>query len=333
MSVVRRLYSPAIARENDASKGTSVAVSTGHFIGVESGQLKAEAEHVPNASSAGRIEVGTENFVTKESSVFAFSAPVKSNWLGHVLVGLLGSVSSANASGETLVREHTITVSNAAAAPSYTVYNLGGVANEKATYGTFRSLTLSCEAGGLLMAEVELVAQALESATGTIAYANDYYFQGSHGSIKLAAALTNLSGASATAFHKVSLTIEREVLPHYVFASVEPSKFIPGVLKVSGSVEILHEAMTYRDYFTDATEKAMRIAFQNPTTIGSAEKPEIQIDLAKVYFTGHDTSEGPDDVVMETVNFEGRFDLDESTPQMINALLTNKELATAYTTP
>jgi hypothetical protein len=333
MALAGRLRNIAIAREADGSKGTAVAASTGHFIGVDSGVVKAEAEHAQNNSSAGRIESGIENFVTKESSILSFSAPVKSDWIGHILVGLLGSVSSANASGETLTRDHTISVSNAAAAPAYTIFSLGGVADEKATYGTIRSLTLSCEAGGLLMADVEILAQALESATGTAAYSSDYHFQGSHGAIKLATALSGLGAASVINFHKLSITIERDVQPHHVFGSKEPNKFVPGSLKVTGSIELLHEAITYRDYFTDATERAMRIDFTNPTTIGSADNPELQINLAKCYFSGHETSEGVDDIVMETINFEAKYDLDEGTPQMIGVVLSNTEATTAYTTP
>jgi hypothetical protein len=333
MTKVRRLYSLAVAREADATKGTAVAVTTGHFIGVEGGQIKPEVEYADNNSSVGRIEAGIESFVVQKSAVLEFSAPVKSNWIGHVLTGLLGTVVSANASGETLVREHTITVSNAAAAPSYTVFSLGGVAGEKAPYGTFKSLKLSCKAGELLMAEVSLLAKALVSGTGTAAFTTDYHFQSSHGSIKLASALSGLAAASAVKFHEMELTIERDVQPHFVFGSAEPDKFIPGSLKVSGSLTILHEAATYRDYFTGGTDMALRIAFQNPTTIGTAEKPELQIDLAKVQFKDHSLSDAPDDIVMETIGFEAKYDLDEGTPQMIACLLTNREAATAYTTP
>src|SRR5687768_4567004 len=98
-NIVGRLRTIGIAREDDAAKGTAVAISTGQFIGVDEGVLKAEAEHVSNNTSAGRIEQGLENFVVKESSIVTFTAPVKSDWIGHILVGLLGSVSSANAAG------------------------------------------------------------------------------------------------------------------------------------------------------------------------------------------------------------------------------------------
>lgn len=323
-----------IAREDDATKGTAVALSTGHCVSVEEGILRSEVEQKLDESSVARIEKGVGLFVPKEWSSLRFRAPVKTDWLGHVLTGLLGTVASANAGGETLVREHTLSVSSSTVMPAYTFFMLSQTVSEKATYGTFTKLTLECDAGGVMMAEVEALAQAMESATGTAAFSTDYHFQGSHGSIKIAAAITNLSGASAIAFNKLTLTIEREVKPHHVFGSIEPNTFIGGPLVITGTLELLHTDNTYRDYFTDATDKAMRIAFQNPTTIGSAEKPELTLDLAKIVVTSHEKSEAIDDVDMETITFRAVWDLDESSPAMItNVVLTNKAAATAYTEP
>jgi hypothetical protein len=333
MTRVRRLYSLGFAREADGTKGTAVAISTGMFVGVEGGQLKPVAEYEDDNSSVGRIESGVASYVTKTHSELQFQAPVKSNWIGHVLTGLLGTVSAANTSGETLVRDHTITVNSAAAAPAYTIYSLGGIANERAPYGTFQSLKLSCEAGGLLEADVTLLAKSLVSATGTVAFTTDYQFQSSHGSVKLGANLAALPGATATKFHQVELTIERDTQPHFVFGATDPDKFIPGSIKVSGTLTLLHEANTMRTHYTAGTEQAMRIAFENPATIGTAAKPLLQIDLAKAHFKSHELSDAPDDIVMETIGFECKYDLDEGTPQMIAALVRNTQAATAYTTP
>jgi hypothetical protein len=195
------------------------------------------------------------------------------------------------------------------------------------------SLKLSCEAGGLLTADVTLLSKSLVSGTGTVAFTTDYHFQSSHGSVKLGANLAALPGATATKFHTVELTIERDTQPHFVFGATDPDKFIPGSLKVSGSLTLLHEANTMRTHYTAGTDQAMRIAFENPTTIGTAAKPLLQTDLAKAHFKSHELSDGPDDIVMETIGFECKFDLDEGTPQMIAVLLRNTQLATAYTTP
>ena len=323
-----------IAREDDATKGTAVALATGHCVSVESGILRAEVEQKVDESSVARIESGVGLFVPKEWSSLKFKAPVKTNWLGHVLAGLLGTVSSANAGGETLVRDHTLSVSSSTVMPAYTFFMLGQTVSEKATYGTFRKLKLEVDAGGIMMAEVEAIAQAMESATGTAAFSADYHFQSSHGSIKLATALANLAAASAVSFHRLVLEIERELTPQWVFGSNEYNTVIGGKLTITGELQILHADNTYRDYFTDATDKAMRIAFQNPTTIGSAEKPELTLDLAKIIVTSHERSDAADDVDIETIGFKALWDLDEGTPSMISSVvLTNKEAATAYTEP
>ena len=92
---VNRQKSIGIAREDDATKGTAVAVSTGHFANVESGILSAQAEPVINENSSGVLEAGLESFANKEWSALTFKSIAKLDWLGHVLTGLLGTVSSA----------------------------------------------------------------------------------------------------------------------------------------------------------------------------------------------------------------------------------------------
>jgi len=332
---VVRQRSIGIAREDDATKGTAVAIATGHFASVDSGILEAKAEPYLNESSAGRIEAGLETFAAKEWSELSFSAPVKTDWLGHVLTGLLGSVSSSNAAGETTVREHTITVNSAASAPAYTFFMLDPISTgEKGAYGTFNKLELKCDADGVLMADVTGIAKALAAATGTAAFSTDYHLQGSHCAIKMAAATADVAATSAIGFKSLTLTIERDVTPQYAFGSNTPSSFIAGALRITGQLELLRSSTTYRDYFTDGTSRAMTITFNDTaTTIGSAETPSLIFTLDKIQVTGHKITEASDDVDIETIDFQACYDLDEDTPRMIQVVMTNMESATAYTEP
>lgn len=323
-----------IAREDDATKGTSVALTTGMCIQVEDGVLEAMTEQVQNESSAGRIEAGNETFVTKEWTELRISGPVKADFIGHILTGLLGTVTSANSSGETLVRDHNIVVNNNVDAPAYTIYMLGQTVSEKATYGTWRRLTLKAQAGGILNFEADGVAQAIESATGTAAYSTDHHFHSGICTIKFASATSGLGAASAITFNELELNIERDVYPHFVFGSKEPNKFVAGSLRITGKLKILHTGITYRDYFTDETDRAMSIDFNDTAvTIGSAESPELKITLDKINITSHKNSSAADDVHFEEIELKAHYDLDEGTPRMVAVLLVNEESTTAYTEP
>jgi len=132
----------AIARENDNAKGTSVPASYGHYIGIASGQLKPVVEYEKIEPAQGRIEAGIEQHIIRKYSELAFSAPVKSDWLGHILTGIFGSVSSNEASGETAIFDHTITVANNSTPPAYSLYMLDDVQSDLATYGIIKKLEL-----------------------------------------------------------------------------------------------------------------------------------------------------------------------------------------------
>lgn len=332
---IRRLDSIGFAREDDAAKGTSVAVSTGLFAGISSGQLKSVVEFEDIAPAIGQIAYGQEKKIIKKFSELNFSAPVKADWIGHVLTGLLGSVSSANAGGETTVREHTITVLNSAEVPAYTGYMIDGIQSDKATYMTFKKLTLTCKAGGALMADVEMIGQGRENGTGTAAFVTSNFFTAGMLTTKIAAAITNLSGASALPTTDLKLTIERDVTPIYNHGSVEPAKFIAGPLKVSLELGIMYEATTYRALYEAGTDKAVSLSWQDTaTTIGSAENPGLDIIIAKMYIMKAERPDGIDEADEEKLMLEATYDIDEAdTNKFIKAILTNTNTATAYTEP
>jgi len=242
---------------------------------------------------------------------------------------LLGSVSSTLAGGESAVWQHTFTVQNDNAHPALTVVGKDGVATESSSYAMIRRMTLTAEPGGLLMCEVELVGRKLSSTSWTPAYSADHIWKGFQGTIKLATSLSGLSGASAIAFHRLTLDFDPSLVQHHAFGSDTLTKNVNGTFKVTGELEILHEANTYRDYVKSGGERAMRISFAGDA-IGNAEVAELEINLAKVAFREWTPSDGNDDLRTETIAFTAEYDMAEGSPQMINVVLTNEENTSAY---
>jgi hypothetical protein len=335
MPQIRRINTMGVAREDDAAKGTSVAVSTGMFFGIDSGMLKSMVEYEDIAPAIGQMMYGQEKHVTKKWSEISFSGPVKTDWIGHFLTGILGSVSSANSSGETVVRDHTITLINTNVLPAYTMYMLDGVQSDKATYCTVKKVTLTCEAGKAMRADVEMVGQARENGTGTKAFSTDHHFQSSMGSVKLETAITNLAGGTALEIINMKVEMSRDVTPIFKQGSVEPFAFVSGPLKVTGELTLLWTAATYRTLYEAGTDKALLISYNDAaTTIGSAETPSMDITIAKVYITKHERPDGIDEPDIEKLSFEATYDLDEAdTNKDIKIVLVNEEATTAYTEP
>ena len=186
------------------------------------------------------------------------------------------------------------------------------------------------------MAEVEALSQAVETGSGTNAWATDHHHQGSHLTVKHGNNTSDISGASAVNFHSMTINIERDVQPHFVFGSNEPNKFISGALRVTGTLQLLRTGTTYRDYFTDGTFQAFQFLFSDTSTqIGTSTPtyPTLEINLDKCQITGHEITDAADDQDIETIEFQAMYDLDEGTPRMIGITLKNEESTTAYTEP
>lgn len=302
------------------------AVNPVYWIPVESGLFIPDVEYQEDGGTVGRIEAPFQSEVIKENARLEFSAVARSDWLGYMLLAALGQVSTATASGEAAVYEHTFTVKNDNAHPSFTIVGKDGIVTEGSPYSMLNSLTLSCEANGLLMVEAEFFGKQLESDAGTPSYSSDHIWKGSQGSIKLASDLSELSGASAVAFSRLSLTIEKGLVQHPAFGSITLSKNINTALRISGELDLLYEAVTYRDYVTDGTDRAMEISFVGAAnSIGTAEEPELTIQLAKASFEEFNVTDANDELMVQTLGFTAQYDIDEASAQMINAVLTNEE--------
>jgi len=324
-ATIGRLRQIGIGKET--TPGTGVAAS--YWIGCESGDVAADVDYTEDSSNSGRIEAPNASIVTREDATINVTAVARSDWLGHVLKGALGASASDVASGESAVWEHIFTVSNTAAHTSHSLVLKDGVVTERSVYAMLNSMTLSCEANGLLMCDMEWLGRALADTTATPAYASDHIWKGSQCNVKLATDLSGLAAASAVKFNRVALTIEKGLVRHPTLGSITMDRGINTALRITGELDLLYEAATYRDFFTDGSNRAMRIAFDGDA-IGVAEFASLQIDLAKCHFTEYSRDGGNDDPIIQKLGFVAHFDMDEGTPQMITATLTNEETTTVY---
>ena len=298
-------------------------------MGVESGKVIPLIEYADDQSNVGRIEGPTQAKVVRSDALIQFSGPCRSDFLGMLLKAALGTLNTATASGESAVYEHTLTVKNDNDHPAYTIVCKDGIAAEYSAYSMLNKLSFECDARGLLMFDAEFVGRTLTSTTATPAYTTDHIWKGSQGSIKLATDLSGLGAASAVKFHHLSLSIEKDLKQHQSFGSNTLEQNLNGPLKISGELQLLHSANTYRDLSVAGTDKAMRISFAGDS-IGNAETTEVQINLAKCVIKEWDLSDGNDDLQIETIRFEAQYDMDEGTPQMVNVVLTNANAGSSY---
>lgn len=310
----------------ETTGGTPVTPT--HWIPIEEGHVIPETEYAEDNSNYGRIEKPVNSEVVSENAIGNFNAVVRNDWIGMFLANLIGVPTSALANGESAVWEHDFFVLNTNAhAPLSMVYK-DGITDEVSSYSFVRSLNFHIAADDILRTTIETIGRQLASDSNTVAYATSkaYTFTGTHATVKFGTAISDLSGASAIGFHELDLTITADPLAHQVFNSATLDKAINQRLTIEGELSLLHEVNTYRDYVTDNTVKAMQfLVDRTAQQIGVGETPSMQLQLAELSFESWELTEGIDGAEIEKIGFKAHFDPSESTPQMINVVLTNEE--------
>jgi len=121
----------------------------------------------------------------------------------------------------------------------------------------------------------------------------------------------------------VNLTINKNVEDWQDLGSDEPTDIVNKALTVSGDLEAIFDDETYKDYNLDGTKMASLITIENTDeTIGTASNPKLEITLAPMSFRDWGRSTGQDDIVSQTIAFDGNFSLTDSKTVSVTLLNT-----------
>ncbi len=93
------------------------------------------------------------------------------------------------------------------------------------------------------------------------------------------------------------------------------------MFQVSGDMDIVYDATTYRDLFTSGTNKAIRLSVEGETLIGATAYNSLQIDIANVTFEEWTRNIDLDGIVRQTIGFTAHYDT--TATEMIAAIVTN----------
>ena len=162
------------------------------------------------------------------------------------------------------------------------------------------------------------------STSQSPSYVSENPFLATHVTLKLASTVAALGTASATAVRAVNLTINKNVEDWQNLGSAEPTDIVNKALTVSGDMELLFDATTQRDYVLNGTKMAALITIENSDVlIGTASRPKLEITLAPMSFRDWGRATGQNDVVTQTVAFDGNFSLSDS--KTISVSLVNAQ--------
>lgn len=284
-------------------------------------------EYARNTASVGRLEQIDGADVIKIRGEVGFSAKIKDDWFGLVLLSLLGTDSPvARVAPNTAVYDHTYSVNQTVQHQSLTI----GIKDDNVDYAfpnaVVGSLKITADTGNYVMATVTTMSKGSVSATTTPSYTAKKDFKPQQLVFKHAANQASLDAASAVSIRSFSIDFNTNVMAEENLGSVSPTDILNQTVTITGSITKTYTDETFKGYQDAGTYRALRFDFISDEVIGTSANPELKIDLHQAFISGWSKDLAQDGNVTETFNFEATLSLTDA--KMATVILTN--LVTAY---
>lgn len=291
-------------------------------------------EYAEDDSAMGRREAPLESDIVGKYAEIQLNCVVYHLAIGHLLNAAYGlDTPAAQDAPNAAVYDHTFTVPNTNALPSYTIYFKNGIQNLKMKGCKLNVFEFVTENKDYAMANCAFLGKMPETSTETPSYSNAVFgkrFTSAMAQFKHASAVSGLAAADNSTFESLRLVIENNLTADFETGdsteavNLAPLDMEPGVRKVRGDATIKFRNTTYYDLFNGATDQALTFKVVNSNvTIGDDQNPTIDFTVAKTKCKEWDRDNDKDGPVKQTMQFHGHLDLDEGF--MDKCILTNTE--------
>lgn len=142
---------------------------------------------------------------------------------------------------------------------------------------------------------------------------------------KVASSIAGLSGASATSLKRLELTIAANTMHDNVLGTVEPEDILNQQFSVEGSLTLLKQDETYRNFMLDNTYRAMDISL---TRNSSSSNLQLQFPRVDFFEWEHDTT--LNEISAQSINFKGNYDAANAQDIISTCVLKNTYAGTGY---
>ena len=248
----------------------------------------------------------------------------------YLLYPALGTKSTATASGETIVYEHTITRKSGNPPRTMTVIYNDTQDTRKYTYATINSLEFNVS-DGLATISANLLSKFPSTGTGTQAITSERVLAFKDYSIKFGsgatgtAALADAAGNSATPVRSFTLRVNNNAEVQYLSGDNNAAQISWGQLEIDGEYVLFYESTTDRVHYETLLDgadsvRAMIVTFSGDS-IGNAETEEIEIRIPNFHIRERGTDTGIAGFITENPTFVAEYDPDET--KSIQIKITN----------
>jgi len=284
---------------------------------------------VQNSSAMGRVEDINDSAVTEEWVDGSINGIVSDINIGYFLANIFGIVTPTLHSSETTVWDNTFTATSSALPPSLTFARSNPARSQRFGMGTLTDLEIDIKQNDWVQFTATVTAKSGAVSTETVVYAATNHFTSKHVTIKTAANLAGLSGATALQAKSLKLKISRKTERFTPLGTIDPVSFDPNAWGVTGTVVMRYTDTTLEDVAFANTAQALSIAIVNTdVTIGTATKPALTFTAPKIRLDPQTLDNKLDQTLSQTFNFHA--ELDQTAGYMMQAVLTNTQNGYAH---
>lgn len=316
---VGRLGTLGIAVE--ATRGT--AVNPVFWVPNAVMSFKDTVQEAREEQGHGKIADSDAKFVTMKMGEGEVEAQLYDKALGAILTGLMGASPSTGGSDP---YTHTYTLSNTNTHKSVSLYWSDPDRDDLYPLAMVESFNITVEPGGLVQYTVGFRSKTAREWTAQTAdftsLGNKFLHQ--HAQVRLAAAVGDLSAASALSLKNLDLTITKNTMYDSVIGTVEPEDILNQQFTVEGSINLNLEDDTYRDYMLNGTYRAMEIY------LFRSSSSSFKLQFPRVDFSQWEPDFSLNEIASQTINFKANYDAANASDIISTCELINSQAGGSY---
>lgn len=278
---------------------------------------------IDNTSAMGRYEEVNDSVIVERWAEGSVDGKIYSNTMGYFLRNMFGTVASAVHAGETTVYDNTFTVLQSGSPKALTLTRVNPLETLAYSYAMLSDLEIEVKAQDWVTFTATFVSKAQATGSGTPSYSTtEYDFSSKDVTVKFAANVAGLSGATAADIRSLKFKISRKIERNTPLSATDPTAIDVDSYDFSGTI-----TQRYTDTVLEAvalanTIQAMSITIQNNAyTIGSSTKPSLTFTMPQVRLDPQTLSNDLDSPLQQTFNFKGQLSL--TAGYACQAVLTN----------
>lgn len=319
---IGRRESVGIGLETTAGTAVSAAAWYPHLAIT----LDNKTNVVNNTSALGRIEDINDSAVVEQWMEGSINGKIYGKSFGYFLSNMFGTPTAAAHAGETIVYDNTYAVQQQTSSiKPLTFTRVNPVVTRQYAYGMQSDMEIGVTQQDWAMFTSSIQSKVGVSGSGTASYtANEPEFTSKDATLKFAANLAGLTGATAVDFKSIKLKISRKLERYTPVGAIDPTSFDVDAFSVTGTITARYTDTVLEAIALANTAQAMSFTLKNNgITLGTATNPTLTFTCPKVRLEPQTLDNKLDQTLTQTFNFRAELSLSDG--YMIQALLVSTQ--------